>query len=86
MLSLVSHCSSIFQHHPSAKSFSVSSMFQFNLDLPLNTKCVQNHVIKLLWKIGNFWVPGFYDMNLVHTYQIFTLMLVDVDCYLTCSS
>jgi hypothetical protein len=37
-------------------------------------------------KIGNFWGPGFYDMNLVHTYQIFTLMLVDVDWYLTCSS
>jgi hypothetical protein len=61
-------------------------MFQSNLDLPLNTKRVHNHVIELLRKFGNFWAPGFYVMNFFHTYQILPFCSFDVDRYLTCSS
>jgi hypothetical protein len=51
-------------------------MFQPNLDLPLNTKSVHNHVIELLQKFGNFWGPGFYVMNFCSYLPDFTLSLV----------
>jgi hypothetical protein len=59
---------------------------QSNLDLPLNTKSVHNLVIELLLKFGNFWGPDFYVMNFCSYLPEFTLLLVDVDWYLTCSS
>jgi hypothetical protein len=54
-------------------------MFQSNLDLPLITKSVHNHVIELLRKFGNFWGPGFYVMNFCSYPPDFTLLLVDVN-------
>jgi hypothetical protein len=48
-------------------------MFQSNLDLPLNPKSVHNYVTELLQKFGDFWGPGFYVMNFVHTCQILHL-------------
>jgi hypothetical protein len=38
-------------------------MIQYNLDPPLNSKSVHNYVTELLQKFGDFWGPGFYDMN-----------------------
>jgi hypothetical protein len=40
-----------------------SSMFQSNLDPPLNTKSVHNYVIELLQKFGDSWGSCFYVMN-----------------------
>jgi hypothetical protein len=54
-------------------------LVQSNLDLPLNTKSMHNHVIELLRKFGNFRGPGFYVMNFVHTYQILPFCSFDVD-------
>jgi hypothetical protein len=38
-------------------------MFPFNIDLPLNTKSVDNYVMEFLQKFGDFWGPGFCVMN-----------------------
>jgi hypothetical protein len=78
MLSLASLCSAVFQNStlPQKKFFErVPIQIRFTFEY----KSVRNHVFKFLWKIWSFWGPGFYDMNFVHTYQIFTLLLVDVD-------
>jgi hypothetical protein len=63
MLSLVSLCSAVFQSSTASANEIFSSMFQSNLDPPLNTKSVHNYVIELLRKFGNFWGPGFYVMK-----------------------
>jgi hypothetical protein len=55
-------------------------MIQSNLDSPLNTKSVHNYVIQLLQKFGNFWGPGFYDMNFSSYLPDFTFFArFDVD-------
>jgi hypothetical protein len=69
MLSLASLCSAVFRTIPCRKR-NFTSVFQFKLDLPLNTKNVHNYVSKWLWKIGNFWGPDFF-------YRIFCSYLPD---------
>jgi hypothetical protein len=51
MLSLVSLCPAVFLGNLPLKC-NFSSVFQSNLDLPLNTKSVHNYTIELLVKIG----------------------------------
>jgi hypothetical protein len=57
MLSLASLCSAVFRTASLCK-WKFSSMFQSNLDLPLNTKKVYKNITELLPKFGNFWVIG----------------------------
>jgi hypothetical protein len=49
-----------------------SSMFQSNLDLLLNTKCVHNYATELLQKFGDFGGPDFYVMNFCSCQPDFT--------------
>jgi hypothetical protein len=51
-------------------------MFQSNLDPPLNTKSVNNYVLELMRKFGNFWGPGFYVMNFCSYLPDLPLLLV----------
>jgi hypothetical protein len=51
-----------------------SSMFQSNLDLPLNTKSVHNYITELLVKFGNFWDSGVELGIFVHNHQNMTLV------------
>jgi hypothetical protein len=57
MLCLVIPCSAVFQHSPLLQK-RFSSLFQSNLDLPLNTKSVHNYATELLVKFGKFWDSG----------------------------
>jgi hypothetical protein len=47
-------------------------MFQSNLDLLLNTKCVHNYATELLQKFGDFGGPDFYVMNFCSCQPDFT--------------
>jgi hypothetical protein len=62
MLSLVSLCPAVFLCNLPLK-MEFLSMFQSNLDLPLNTKKVPHNLTELLPKVGNFWVHMFRVMN-----------------------
>jgi hypothetical protein len=52
-----------FSGRPSSEKWDFSSMFQSNLDLPLNNKSVHNNLLELLPKFGNFGGHRFRIMN-----------------------
>jgi hypothetical protein len=72
-----------FSGRPSSEKWDFSSMFQSNLDLPLNNKSVHNNLLELLPKFVNFGGHRFRIMNfLIHNLQIYAMIL----CVLISSS